>query len=55
MQKLESMCNEVFALLHSELDTILSHLFIICLDRLQRVFNLFRHYGFAELDTPIEI
>lgn len=47
------MSNEVFALFHTELDTILSHFFVICLDGLERVLNLLRNYGLAEFYTPI--
>lgn len=49
------MSYEVLALLHSELDTILSHLFIISLDGLQRIYYVLWHYGLAEFDTPIYI
>lgn len=48
------MSNEVFALFHTELDTILSHFFVICLDGLERVLNLLRNYGLAEFYTLSE-
>jgi len=53
VKELESMCNEVLTLFDSELYTILSHFFIICLDGLESVLNLLGHYGLAEFDTPI--
>jgi hypothetical protein len=53
VKKLESVSDKVLALLHTELDSILSHLFIICLNGLQSIIYLLWHYGLAELDTPI--
>lgn len=55
VKELESVSDEVLALLDSVLDAILPDLLIVSLDGLEGIFDLLGDEGLAEFDTPNEI